>query len=283
MATDQPERLQKIIAGAGLASRRKAEELITSGRVRVNGRLVTELGTKAHPYKDRIEVDGRRVVTAKPAYYVLHKPREVVSTMEDPEGRATVRELVDRIPQRVFPVGRLDYHTSGVLLLTNDGELSEALLRPRTRVPKVYAAKLRGHLDEDALHALRNGIVLDDGTNARAADVFVLREEQRHSWLQITLTEGKNRQIHRMADAIGHPVMRLARTAFADITVDGLRPGQYRELKGKEIERLKSRYATPWRRKKRKEARHQEAAQEEVELGGADPGDDVEPQIPDEG
>ena len=242
------ERLQKILARAGVASRRGAEEVIRAGRVRVNGRIVTDMGIKVDDHKDRVEVDGRRLVSQKPAYYILHKPRGCVTTLDDPEGRPTIADILGRIPERVFPVGRLDFNTSGALLVTNDGELTEALLRPRTAVPKVYAAKVSGHLDVPELDALRNGVTLDDGYKTKKADVFVLREEPRATWIQITLTEGKNRQIHRMGDAIGHRVMRLSRLSFAGIDTEGLRPGQLRPLKAKELEQLKKRYLTPQRR-----------------------------------
>lgn len=241
------ERLQKVLARAGIASRRASEELIKSGRVRVNGRVVTELGTKVDPHKDRVEVDGKRLVAEKPVYYVVHKPREMVTTLDDPEGRATIADLLGRIPERVVPVGRLDYHTSGALLVTNDGDMIDALLRPKSGVPKVYAAKLQGHLDVEELDALRNGVVLDDGYRTKKAEVFVLREERTHTWIQMTLTEGKNRQIHRMGDAIGHRVMRLTRQSFAGISIEGLRPGEYRELKRDELQQLKKKYLNPSR------------------------------------
>lgn len=244
------ERLQKILAHAGIASRRAAEGLITSGHVRVNGRIVTELGASADPRKDKIEVDGRRIVAEKPAYFVLHKPRGVVSTLSDPEGRPHLGEILAQLGARVYPVGRLDFHTSGVLLVTNDGELTEALLHPRKDVPKIYVAKLRGHVTVEDLDRLRNGVVLDDGHKTKPADVFVLREEERNTWVQITLYEGKNRQIHRMGEAIGHPVLRLARMSFAGITAEGLRPGQWRELEARELEKLKKQYVTPMRRAK---------------------------------
>lgn len=247
------ERLQKILAHAGIASRRAAEGLIASGKVRVNGRVVSELGASADARRDKIEVDGKRVVLEKPAYYVVHKPRGMVSTLKDPEGRAHLGEVLARMPERVYPVGRLDFHTSGVLLVTNDGELTDALLHPRKDVPKVYVAKLRGHVHVEELDALRNGVVLDDGHKTKPAEVFVLREEERNTWVQITLFEGKNRQIHRMGDAIGHPVLRLARTSFAGITADGLRPGEWRALGEKELEKLKKQYVTPQRRARDRE------------------------------
>lgn len=244
------ERLQKILAHAGVASRRAAEELIANGRVRVNGRIVTELGVKADSHRDKIEVDGKRVVAEKPAYYLLHKPRGFVSTLRDPEGRPTIAELIKHVPERVYPVGRLDFHTSGALLLTNDGEMAEALLKPAKKVPKTYIAKLRGHLEEKHLDALRKGVELDDGYTTKPAEVFVVRQEPKHTWLQITLFEGKNRQVHRMGDAIGRPVLRLARLSFADLDTEGLRPGQVREVTGKELEKLRKRYYRPHREQK---------------------------------
>jgi len=268
-----PERLQKILAQAGVASRRAAEKLIVDGRVRVNGRIVTELGAKAVPGKDAIEVDGKRLVREKPVYYVLHKPREVVSTVDDPEGRPTVRALLKRVPERVFPVGRLDYHTSGALLLTNDGELAEALLRPRQKVPKVYAAKVQGRVDVPELDKLRNGVVLDDGTKTQPAEVFVIREDGNNTWVQLTLREGKNRQIHRMFEALGRRVSRLARISFAGIPTDGLRPGEYRPLGARELEKLKKNYVTPYKRRKAKRAR-QAAAAADAGVPGGDVGDD---------
>lgn len=246
------ERLQKILAHAGVASRRAAEVLITSGKVRVNGRLVTELGALADSHRDRIEVDGKRVVLEKPVYLILHKPRGVVSTLRDPEGRPDLANIVRDVGARVYPIGRLDFHTSGVLLLTNDGELTDALLSPRRDVPKVYVAKVRGLIPLERLENLRKGVTLDDGHKTKPADIFVLREEGSNTWLQITLYEGKNRQIHRMGDAVGHPVLRLARLSFAGITHEGLKPGQLRPLSRDELDRLKKNYLTPYRRSRSK-------------------------------
>jgi len=244
------ERLQKIIARAGVASRRAAEKLIQAGRVRVNGRVVRELGVKADAHADRIEVDGKRLVRERPVYYLVHKPREMVTTLDDPEGRAHLGRLLQQIPERVYPVGRLDYHTSGVLLVTNDGYMTDALLHPSKTVPKTYAAKLKGRLDVPELDALRNGVQLDDGYRTQPADVVVMREEKKNTWVRITLREGKNRQIHRMADAIGHPVQRLARLSFAGLTADDLRPGDLRPLKKRELDKLKKHYLNPARRAK---------------------------------
>ena len=239
------ERLQKVIAAAGLASRRKAEGLITAGRVRVNGKITTELGTKVDPRNDKVEVDGRRIVADAPMYLVLHKPREMVSTLDDPEGRASLADILKKIHVQVHPVGRLDYHTSGVMLATNDGAMTDALLRPVGGVPKVYLAKMQGRVDVEALDAMRNGVVLDDGRKTRPAEVFVERSEQTTTWVNLTLKEGMNRQVHRMGDAIGHRVMRLARLSFAGISAEGLRPGEVRELHGKELEQLKKKYLNP--------------------------------------
>jgi 23S rRNA pseudouridine2605 synthase len=244
------ERLQKILAHAGLASRRAAEALITAGKVRVNGKIVSELGASADPRKDKIEVDGKRIVLEKPLYYVLHKPRGMVTTLSDPEGRPHLGEVLGKMPARVYPIGRLDFHTSGVLLVTNDGELTEALLHPRKEVPKTYVAKMRGSVGIEALDLLRNGVVLDDGHKTKKADVFVLREEERCTWVQLTLYEGKNRQIHRMGEAVGHPVLRLVRMQFAGIDAEGLRPGEWRAMTDRELEKLKKTYVTPLRQSK---------------------------------
>lgn len=248
------DRLQKILAHAGVASRRAAEKLITDGRVRVNGIIVRELGTRADSHKDKIEVDGKRIVMEKPVYFLVHKPREMVTTLDDPQGRAHLGQLLKKIPERVYPVGRLDYHTSGALLVTNDGALTDALLDPKRQVPKIYAAKVRGHLGVPELEQLRNGVTLDDGYQTKKAHVFVLREENKNTWIQLTLHEGKNRQIHRMADAIGHPVQRLARLSFAGLTTDDVRPGQWRPLRKKELDKLKKTYINPARRDKIQEA-----------------------------
>lgn len=256
------ERLQKILAHAGVASRRAAEKLILEGRVRVNGRIVTELGVRAQAHRDQIEVDGKRIVLEKPVYFVVHKPREMVTTLDDPEGRAHLGQLLKRITERVYPVGRLDYHTSGILLVTNDGGLADALLHPRTKVPKVYAAKVRGFLEVPELDRLRRGVTLDDGYVTKPAEVFVLREEERNTWVQITLFEGKNRQIHRMAEAIGHPVQRLVRTEFGGLTAEGLRPGQFRPLARREVEKLEKRYLKPARMRKAKQRAAEELRQE---------------------
>jgi 23S rRNA pseudouridine2605 synthase len=240
------ERLQKVVARAGIASRRAAEDLILKGRVRVNGVIVSTLGTKVDPRADRIEVDGRRLVAEPPVYLVLHKPRGVVSTVRDPEGRKTVRDLVPGISERIFPVGRLDYHTSGVLLLTNDGDFCDALIHPKRDVPKTYVVKVAGEMKEADRVRWEEGVVIETG-KTRPADVMVLRREQGKTWLEVTLLEGKNQQIRKMGEATGFMVMRLARVAFAGITSEGLRPGEWRALSPDELVQMRKSYGVPRR------------------------------------
>jgi 23S rRNA pseudouridine2605 synthase len=231
------ERLQRVIARAGIASRRAAEQLIANGRVRVNGVLIKTMGTKVSA-SDKVEVDGRRIVAQTSTYLVLNKPRGVVSTVRDPEGRTTVRDLLGSVSERIFPVGRLDYHTSGVLLLTNDGDFCDALLHPKRRVPKVYVVKVAGEMREMDLKRWADGVAIEGGTTA-PADVHFLRHERGKTWLEVTLAEGKNQQIRRMGEATGFPVMRLSRTSFAGITSEGLKPGAHRPLTAEELQSLR--------------------------------------------
>lgn len=237
MSDETHIRLQRFLAQAGVAARRKAEELITAGRVRVNGKVVTELGTKVGP-RDRVEVDGKRVRPEDRRYLLLNKPVGYVTTLEDPEGRPTVRDLLPEEGPRLFPVGRLDTMTEGALLCTNDGDLAHALTHPSRRVPKRYLARVRGHVGEEALAALAGGVELEDG-RSMPAQVFVHAETASHTWLDITVHEGRNRLVRRMCEAVGHPVMRLVRTAFADLEVEPLRRGAWRTLDTKEIARLR--------------------------------------------
>jgi 23S rRNA pseudouridine2605 synthase len=232
------ERLQKIIAQAGLASRRKAEELIRQGKVRVNGAVVTELGTRVDPGADRIEVDGRRIARERPVYILLNKPPRTVTTAEDPEGRRTVMDLVKGVPERLFPVGRLDYGTAGALLLTNDGELAQALAHPSSRAPRSYRVKLEGEVTEAELERLRKGVRLEDGL-AKASEVHVLARAEKSTTISMTLFEGRNHQIHRMIEALGRQVQRLTRLSFAGLTIDGLEQGEHRPLKPREVARLR--------------------------------------------
>lgn len=235
-------RLQKFIASSGVTSRRKAEELILSGAVQVNGRRVTELGTRIYPDRDRVVVQGEPIAAERKVYYVLNKPDQVVSSAEgsvDDRGRPTVLSLLHGVSERLYPVGRLDYHSRGVLLLTNDGALAAALTHPRHGVIKTYHVKFQGKLGPDDEQALREGVVLDDGARTRPlAELFAFRETDTNVWYQIGLTEGLNRQLRRMGDAIGHPVLKLIRVAIGDITADGLAEGEFRPLTPTEVGQL---------------------------------------------
>jgi 23S rRNA pseudouridine2605 synthase len=235
-----PLRLQTFLARAGVAARRKCEELIARGQVRVNGRVVTEMGTKVDPARDEVSVDGRAVRPEEQVHLVLHKPRGYVTTAHDPEGRPTVLDLVSSGGARLFPVGRLDFATDGVLVLTNDGELAHALMHPSRGVPKTYHAKLQGAVPPTALDRLRRGVRLDDGEVTHPADVRLLESQSKHTWLELTIKEGRNRQIHRMGDAIGHPVVKLTRVRYGTLTVEDLAPGKWRPLRRQELEALRA-------------------------------------------
>ncbi len=232
-------RLQKVLAAAGVASRRAAERLIREGRVEVNGRVVREMGTKVDPRADAVRVNGRRLTIrpAAPCYFMLHKPRGVVTTLSDPEGRPTVRELLPRVRTRLFPVGRLDYDTEGLLLLTDDGFLARDLMHPRTGVLKTYLAKVRGRPTREALDRLESGIMLD-GRRTLPARARLVRDAP-NAWVEIRIVEGRNRQVRRMLEAVGHPVQRLRRTGYAGILLGNLPQGQSRHLTPAEVERLR--------------------------------------------
>ncbi|MCR9162001.1 MAG: pseudouridine synthase [Nannocystaceae bacterium] len=238
-------RLQKVLARAGVSSRRGGEALISAGRVKVNGQVVTALGTKVDPLRDRIAVDNKLIEAEPPIYLVLNKPDGFVCSAEkkvDDRGRPTVISLLRGVDARVFPVGRLDYHTRGVLLITNDGDLSSRLLHPRSKVPKTYHAKFQGRLDNEAIDRLREGVTLEDGTVTRPVDeLLVIRDTETNTWVQLTISQGLNRQIRRMGEAIGHPVLKLLRVAFADVTADDLPEGQFRRLRETELGDLRTR------------------------------------------
>jgi 23S rRNA pseudouridine2605 synthase len=237
------ERLQKIIAAAGIASRRKAEELISSGRVQVNGQVVTELGSKADPATDHVRVNGKLLHGAqRHVYLLLNKPKGYVTTMSDPEKRPTVMDLIRGVRGRVFPVGRLDYASEGLLLLTNDGELAHRLMKASSHVPKTYVVKVAGMPTEEALSELRAGVSIatDDGKRVKTgpAQVRVVREAA-NPWYEITLIEGRNRQIRRMFEAVGHHVEKIKRVRYGPLALD-VPPGEFRPLTLKEVDRLKS-------------------------------------------
>ncbi len=233
------ERLQKIIARVGIASRRQAETLILDGLVKVNGKVAT-LGQKADPENDHIKVKGKLISTAaeEKAYYLMYKPRGVITTAHDAEGRPTATELMAHLPMRLFPVGRLDLDSEGLLLMTNDGDLANALMHPKSEVGKRYRVKTKGIPGERILHLLRAGIRLDDG-RTRPAEVEMVETTKTNAWLDVIIHEGRNRQIRRMFDKVGHSVVKLRRTGYAFLGVGKLKPGTYRELTPAEIERLK--------------------------------------------
>jgi 23S rRNA pseudouridine2605 synthase len=238
------QRLQKILAQAGVASRRHAEKLIVAGRVRVDGRVADELGVKADIRRQRVELDGRLLQPEPLTYVILHKPRGVVTTLRDPEGRPTASDLVRGLAVRVVPVGRLDYQTSGVLLMTNDGDFSAALQHPRTGVPRVYVAKVRGRVSDEALRSWSQSIEIE-GRRTRPAIVRRLRYDGDKTWLEITLSEGRNRHVRRLGEATEQPVLRLSRTSYAGITTGDLLPGQWRPLSVDELRMLRRAYGVP--------------------------------------
>jgi 23S rRNA pseudouridine2605 synthase len=232
------QRLQKLMAAAGLCSRRQAEVLIAAGRVTVNGRTAG-LGDLADSRQDRILVDGRplRQHDAR-CYLLMHKPVGVVTTLSDPGGRPVVTDLLRDIAERVYPIGRLDLTTSGLLLLTNDGALANHLAHPSHEIAKTYLVRVRGRLTPDAVRRLEQGVELDDGITAPAR-VERMRSSGGHSWFELTIHEGRNRQVRRMCEALGLPVSRLMRIRYAFLTLEGLAPGQYRHLTAAEVSRLK--------------------------------------------
>ncbi len=233
------ERLQKIISAAGIASRRKAELLIEQGRVTVNGRIITTLGTKADPQSDHIKVDGKLIRGAPPKLYVLlNKPRQVISSVSDPQGRVKVTDFVD-VKSKLYPVGRLDYDTEGLILLTNDGDFARIVSSAGERFPKVYHVKVRSLPEETSLDRLRAGMRLRDGTRLSRCRIVLLKPAN-NPWFEVTLTQGKNRQIRQMFEAIGHPVQKLRRTRIGFVSDKGLRPGGYRHLTEHEVNRFLS-------------------------------------------
>jgi len=236
------DRLQKILAAAGVASRRKAEEWIAAGRVAVNGKVVTELGSKADPVTDNITVDGKPLQPPqRSVYLLLNKPKGYITTVSDPEGRPTVMDLLGDFRERVYPIGRLDYASEGLLLLTNDGALAQQLTKATSHVPKTYHVKISGKSSEQTLQRLRNGITirLDDGRRVRLSPTKIrLLEDARNPWYEITLIEGRNRQIRRMFEEVGHHVEKIKRVQLGPLTLD-LAPGKFRALTEREVQALK--------------------------------------------
>jgi 23S rRNA pseudouridine2605 synthase len=232
------ERLQKILSGAGVSSRRAAERMIAEGRISVNGTVVVAPGTKADPEKDEIRLDGRLLsLEMERIYLLLHKPKGYVTTLSDPQGRPIVTDLINGVATRVYPVGRLDYDSEGLLILTNDGEFAQRLQHPRYKIPKTYRVKVEGHLLKGELKALENGIDLADGRFA-PSEVRLEKTNPGSTWFVLTLTDGRNRVIRRAFDSLGHPVARLIRVAVAEILLAPLREGAWRLMTPREVERL---------------------------------------------
>lgn len=234
------ERLQKIIAHAGIASRRAAESLIQQGRVTVNGEITTKLGTVADPVLDEIRVDGALVTKEETIVYImLHKPAGYVTTMDDPQGRPTVKDLLASVAQRVYPIGRLDYDSEGLLLFTNDGALAQQLMHPRYMIPKTYRVKIKGGIPEKDLRALAKGIALDDGP-FKPEGLRVEKVNQKSTWLVLTIYEGRNRVIRRAFEKMGCLVARLIRVRFGKLELADMLPGEYRYLRKRELNILGS-------------------------------------------
>ena len=237
------ERLQKIMAASGIASRRKAEEIIGAGRVTLNGKVVVEQGTKADPQRDVICVDGKPLKSRERLlYFLLHKPKGYVTTVSDPEGRPTVMELMKRCPQRVYPVGRLDYASEGLLLMTNDGQLAQRLMKAGSHAPKTYLVKISGQPDEQVLNRLRAGITieLEDGMRVKTSPAKLrLVEGSANPWYEVILSEGRNRQIRRMFQRVGFNVLKIKRVQLGPLVLD-IPPGKYRPLTVREVAQLKS-------------------------------------------
>jgi 23S rRNA pseudouridine2605 synthase len=233
------ERLQKVIARAGIASRRKSEELIKEGRVKVNGKVVTELGLKVSS-SDRVEVNEIQIEKEEPVYFLLYKPRGVISSVNDEKGRKVVTDFFPHLKERIYPVGRLDYDTSGLLVLTNDGEFANLLMHPKNEIDKVYVAKVKGIPSKENLRKLEKGIRLEDGKTAPARVKLLSADNKKQSAIvEITIHEGRNRQVRRMFEAIGHDVLKLKRERYAFLTLNGLKTGDARELTPHEVKSLR--------------------------------------------
>jgi pseudouridine synthase len=250
------ERIQKILSRAGVASRRSAEKVMLEGRVTVNGETVRELGSRADITKDDLRVDGVRIKPPQaPVYLVLNKPKGVVTTRHDPEGRTTVMDLVPRVAG-LFPVGRLDVTTEGLIILTNDGEFAQRVSHPRYEVPRVYHAKVRRVPDAETLARLKKGVRVEG--QRMAVDRVRVLEADNNAWLEVALHEGKNHEVRRLLEAVGHPVSKLKRVAVGSLTTRGLDPGEFRHLTPQEVRALSARggaHATPKPRPRRRPAK----------------------------
>lgn len=234
------ERLQKVIAQSGVTSRRKAEQLILEGKVKVNQKTVTKLGTKVSP-QDQVEVEGIPLEKEEPVYYLLYKPRGVISSVQDDKGRKTVLDFFPEVEERIYPVGRLDYNSSGLILLTNDGEFANLMMHPSNGIEKVYVAKLKGIPSKEELAKLRKG-VKSDGDLLKAVRYKILSIDRKKNSmiLELTLIEGKNRHVRRMMETLGYPVQKLKREKYGLLTLQGLQPGESRPLTPKEVNQMRN-------------------------------------------
>jgi pseudouridine synthase len=242
-------RLQKILQDAGISSRREAEKLILEARVKINGKIVTKLGEKANPDIDYIKVDGKQITIHKQKKYILlYKPKNYLCTMYDPLDRPIVTELLKKESVRVFPVGRLDFDAEGVLLLTNNGDLSHKLMHPKFNVPKEYLVKVKGFPEKKTIKKLKEGIELSDGT-VKPKMVKIEKKLENNSWIKIIVTEGRNHLIKRLFEKVGHPVLKLTRISFANLNLNGITKGKYRQLTLEEVKELKEFVEKPDKRK----------------------------------
>lgn len=248
------QRLQKLIATAGVASRRHAEELIAAGKVTVNGEVIKELGTKADPDKDHIKVNGKLVnpqlKSREKVYVLLNKPKGYLSSVSDPEGRPLVTELLPPALGKLHPVGRLDFNTEGLLLLTNDGDFTNFVTAARNRVEKVYEVKVKGVPTEAGIQRLRRGITLEDGTRTAPAKINKLNETQTNTWYEVLLHQGRNQQVRRMFELIGHSVLKLRRTRIGFLSDEKLKPGYWRLLTPAEVARVMKKSSAKAQRRK---------------------------------
>lgn len=243
------QRLQKLIAAAGVASRRHAEELITAGRVTVNGQVTKELGSKADPDKDHIKVNGKlinpQLQSREKIYVLLNKPKGYLSSVSDPERRPLVMELLPPSLGKLHPVGRLDFNTEGLLLLTNDGDFTNFVTAARNRVQKVYEVKVKGVPTDAGIERLRRGVTLDDGTRTAPAKITKLHETQTNAWYEVLLHQGRNQQVRRMFELIGHSVLKLRRVRIGFLHDENLKPGQWRFLSPAEVGRMMKKRQSP--------------------------------------
>ncbi|MGD0282321.1 MAG: pseudouridine synthase [Dissulfurispiraceae bacterium] len=236
------QRIQKILAQMGVASRRKSEELIDEGRVTVNGRTA-EIGMKADSDRDHIKVDGKLLTRREPkVYLVFNKPKGVVTSLSDPEGRPTIKDFLKRVKYRVFPVGRLDYDSEGMLLITNDGDFAQAVLHPAHEIPKTYLVKIKGMIEDKSMDKLRRGVRIEDGMTApaRVKRIRIGKASENNQWLEVIVHEGKKRQVRRMLEKVGHDVLKLKRIAINGLKLGKLKPGEFRPLTPEEVLMIKA-------------------------------------------